>query len=137
HRATGRVVRHPGVPDVAPLGPALRRLGGVLGRVDEIAGVLRAGHLVGLPLRRELLSRHAAGSPPRSRLEAAVAVGAPIIPVALAGWEAGWRWKVAFGPALEPARRRVPLAADEVAEQAREAVQDLLDEHVPVSWPFG
>src|SRR5688572_26909507 len=37
--ATGRHVRCVGVPDVAPVGPALRRLGGVLARPDEVAGL--------------------------------------------------------------------------------------------------
>src|SRR2546423_9822635 len=33
-QATGRYVRVAGAPDVAPVGPALRRLGGVLARPD-------------------------------------------------------------------------------------------------------
>ena len=37
-RATGREVRFTGIADIAPLGPALRRVGGVLARPDEVAG---------------------------------------------------------------------------------------------------
>jgi hypothetical protein len=48
YRATHRVVRFVGVPDVAPVGPLLRRLGGVLRRADEIAGLLRAGEVVAM-----------------------------------------------------------------------------------------
>ena len=46
HLRTGRAVRVAGVPDIAPFGPALRRIGGVLSRSDEVAGLLRAGHVV-------------------------------------------------------------------------------------------
>jgi hypothetical protein len=44
--ATGRTVRFVGRPDVAPFGPLLRRLGGLLDRADEVRGALRAGELV-------------------------------------------------------------------------------------------
>jgi hypothetical protein len=44
--ATGRAVRFVGRPDVAPFGPMLRRLGGLLDRADEVRGALRAGELV-------------------------------------------------------------------------------------------
>lgn len=135
HRATARVVRHPGVPDLAPVGPVLRRLGGVLRRPDEIAGLLRAGRLVAVPLRREL-SRHAAGAAPAELLAAALETGTPVVPVALAGSEVGWRWKVAVGATIETDRRRGPLATSELAERARQAVQELLDEHVSALWPF-
>ena len=43
---TGRPVRFVGRPDVAPFGPLLRRLGGLLDRADEVRGALRAGELV-------------------------------------------------------------------------------------------
>jgi hypothetical protein len=43
---TGRAVRFVGRPDVAPFGPLLRRLGGLLDRADEVRGALRAGELV-------------------------------------------------------------------------------------------
>ncbi len=44
--AIGRPVRFVGRPDIAPLGPIMQRLGGLLTRADEIAGALRAGQLV-------------------------------------------------------------------------------------------
>jgi hypothetical protein len=44
--ATSRAVRFVGRPDVAPCGPLLRRLGGLLDRADEVRGALRAGELV-------------------------------------------------------------------------------------------
>ena len=44
--AVGRPVRFVGRPDIAPLGPIMQRLGGLLDRADEIAGALRGGQLV-------------------------------------------------------------------------------------------
>jgi hypothetical protein len=75
-RATGRPLRVLGVPDIAPIGPMLRRLGGVVDHPAEAAGLLRAGHLV--------LSRRA------------LEVDAPIVAVRTRGWELGRRWSVGF-----------------------------------------
>jgi hypothetical protein len=44
--STGRAVRFVGRPDVAPFGPLLRRLGGLLDRPDEVRGALRASEVV-------------------------------------------------------------------------------------------
>jgi hypothetical protein len=137
YRATHRVVRFVGVPDVAPVGPLLRRLGGVLRRADEIAGLLRAGEVVGVPLGHEVLSRRAAGPARAELLQPALAAGVPVVPVAMLGVEVGWRWRVAVGPAISHSSSRAPLAAAELAEQVRDAVQDLIDEHVGARWPFG
>lgn len=132
-QASGRFVRTVGVPDVAPVGPLLRRFGGVLDRGDEIAGLLRAGQLVGLPMDANLRSRDQAGAIGVGRLEPALAVGAPVIPVALVGREAGRRWRVIVGEPVKR-RRRGPLAAVELAEATHRAVQDLLDAAVVPSW---
>ncbi len=69
--ATGRFVRTVGVPDVAPVGPVLRRFGGVLDRTDEIAGLLDAGQLVGLPMARALRGRKDASAIAQVRDEVA------------------------------------------------------------------
>lgn len=45
-QSTGRPLRVLGVPDVAPIGPLLRRFGGVVDHPAEAAALLRAGHLV-------------------------------------------------------------------------------------------
>ena len=76
-RSVGRPLRVLGVPDVAPIGPFLRRFGGVVDHPAEAAALLRAGHLV--------LSRRA------------MDVHAPIVPVHSRGWELGRRWRVNFG----------------------------------------
>jgi hypothetical protein len=76
-RAVGRPLRVLGVPDVAPVGPLLRRFGGVVDHPAEAAALLRAGNLV--------LSRRP------------MDVDAPIVPVRSPGWELGRRWHVSFG----------------------------------------
>lgn len=136
HGATSRVVRHPGIVDRAPFGPMMRRVGGVLARPEELAGLLRAGRLVAVPLAREVLSRQAAGAAPPDSLEPALALGVPVVPVAVVGSDLGRRWTVAVGPALSSVSTRAPLAATELAEQARDAVQNLLDDTVGTRRPF-
>lgn len=76
-RSVGRPLRLLGVPDVAPVGPLLRRFGGVVDHPAEAAALLRAGHLV--------LSRRP------------MDVDAPIVSVRARGWELGRRWHVTFG----------------------------------------
>lgn len=135
-RATGRFVRTVGVPDITPVGPVLRRFGGVLDRPDEIAGLLRSGQLVGLPTSRDLLSRERVGELLVDRIEAAIEVGAPVVPVALVGRELGRRWRIVVGDPVEPLADGGPLAAAELAEATRDATQLLLDEALPTSWWF-
>lgn len=135
-RATGRFVRTVGVPDVAPVGPFLRRFGAVLDRPDEIAGLLRAGQLVGLPMARDLRSRERVGSLDVERLEAAIATDRPVVPVALVGRELGRTWRIVVGEPVPYDAEGGPLAAAELAEATRGAVQVLLDESLPTSWWF-
>lgn len=132
-QATGRFVRTTGVPDVAPLGPFLRRFGGVLDRTDEIAGLLRAGQLVGLAMARNVRTRERTGRLDVEQLEASLATGTPVVPVALVGREAGRAWKVVIGEPVAPPAGAGPLAAAELAEATRSAVQALLDDALPSS----
>jgi len=132
-QATGRFVRTTGVPDVAPLGPFLRRFGGVLDRTDEIAGLLRAGQLVGLAMARNVRTRERTGRLDVEQLEASLATGTPVVPVALVGREAGRAWKVVVGEPVAPPASAGPLAATELAEATRSAVQALLDDALPSS----
>jgi hypothetical protein len=76
-RSVGRPLRVLGIPDIAPIGPLLRRFGGVVDHPAEASALLRAGHLV---LAREAFD-----------------VDAPIVPVATRGWELGRRWSITFG----------------------------------------
>jgi hypothetical protein len=73
-QATGRPLRVLGIPDLAPIGPLLRRFGGVVDHPAEAAALLRAGHLV--------LARRA------------MDLGAPIVDVTTSGWELSRRWRV-------------------------------------------
>jgi hypothetical protein len=135
-RATGRSVRFTGLPDVAPIGPALRKLGGVLARPDEVEGLLRAGHVVGVwctPERRA----DRAGQAPVELVRTAFATGAPVVPVATLGGLFGRRWRVELGPAVPQPATRGPLADRDLADEARDGVQRLLDEATPPRWLLG
>jgi hypothetical protein len=135
-RATGRRVRFLGIPDIAPAGPALRRLGGALNRPDELASLLRAGQLVALPLSRSYRRRPRAGGLPPESLAPALTVGAAVVPVAAVGGEVTGRWRVLVGEPVPMPSGTGPLAVAELAEAAREAVQALLDDAFPPRWLF-
>ena len=126
-RTADRHVRFVGVPDVAPVGPTLRRLGAVVDRPDEIAGLLRAGEVVGLTLGREPVRRGHAGALHPEVLAPVVAAGVPVVPVAVDGRELGRHWRVTLGESIEAAVHPGPLAVAELAEHTRLAVQALLD----------
>ena len=126
-RAIGRHLRFLGVPDVPALGPFLRRLGGALDRPDELGGLLRAGELVAAPLSQVAWPPGRAGTIRPESLAPALALGAPVIPVAVDGWETGWRWVVRVGKPVPPPPGGGALALAELAEQTRAGVQQLLD----------
>ena len=131
--ATGRYVRAAGAPDLAPIGPALRRMGAVLARPDELAGLLRADHMVAVGLHATVRRRHHAGAPPAELLAPALATGAPVFPVAVTGRELGRRWCLVVGPSIDRPATRGPLAVEELADRARAGVQALLDDQYPPS----
>ena len=121
-QATGRHVRVVGAPDVALLGPLCHRLGAVQARPDEVAGLLRAGEVVAVPLGRELRPGTRAGEAPVDLLAPAVAAGCPVLPVGVLGRELGRFWRVRVGEAIRLPGRRGPLAVAELAERARAGV---------------
>lgn len=133
-QATGRFVRTVGAPDRAPVGPLLRHFGGVLDRPDEIAGLLRAGQLVGVPMRRDIRNREHAGALHVARVQAAIDCGCPVVPVAAVGRELGREWKIVIGAPVKPRRKAGPLAAAELVEATRAAVQTHLDDGQSGSW---
>ncbi len=133
-QATGRFVRTVGAPDVVAAGPLLRRFGAVLDRPDEVAGLLRAGQLVGLPMRRDVLNREHVGRLEVGRIRAALETGSPVVPVATVGREMGRDWQLVVGDPVRLRRKAGPLAAQELAEATRSVVQELLDENLPANW---
>jgi 1-acyl-sn-glycerol-3-phosphate acyltransferase len=134
--ATGRFVRLPGVPDVAAVGPALRRLGAVVDHPDEVAGLLRAGEVVAAFCDRDLRHRHHVGPLRPATVAPALAAGAAVVPVALVGREVGRRWRLVVGSPVDRPAARGPLAAAELADTARRRLQTLLDDALPPRWPF-
>jgi 1-acyl-sn-glycerol-3-phosphate acyltransferase len=135
-QATGRRARFLGIPDVAPVGPALRRLGGAVNRPDELASLLRAGHLCALPLGPGLRKPLRAGPLSPDAVAPALELGVPVLPVAIVGGEITGRWELMIGPPVPRPTSRGPLALAELADEARAGVQALLDEAFPPRWPF-
>lgn len=137
NRTTGRAVRFVGVPDLAPFGPALRRIGGVIARPDEVAGLLRGGHVVALFCPSALRQPEHVGKVPPELLTPALDTGAPVLPVAAMSSALSRKARVEIGEAVARRGVRGPLAAVELAEAAREGVQRLFDEATPPRWIFG
>ncbi len=128
-KAKSRMVRVLGVPDIAPVGPVLRRMGGVQDRPDELAGVLRAGQIALLFLDRQVRRGARVGHIQRETLAPAVELGAPVLPVAVSGREIGRRWTVNIGA---PISRRTatgagPLAIAETIDAVRAEIQAMID----------
>ena len=129
-QVTGRRVRVIGAPDLPVLGPLARKLGALGSRPDDVAALLRAGHLAAAPLAPTWLLP-GAGEPPRALL--AAILGFPVIPVAvLPGGPVGLplrAWRVIVGDMVETETDAVPgdaLVAAELAERVRDAVRGLL-----------
>lgn len=125
HR-TRRPLRVVGVPDMPVVGPALRRLGGVLARPEEMTSLFRVGEVVAIPLSRTPRDRFDPGAIDPVLLEPALRLGVPVLPVALAGRELGRRWYVEIGAPIHTTLRSGPLADAELAEQVRAHVTTML-----------
>lgn len=137
--AAGRFVRTPGLVDRAPIGPLARRLGAVADRDEELAGLLRAGQLVGVPIDVDqlpsdgsALTSAARGSGlPIERLGLAHDADVPIVPVAILGHPLGRRWRVVVGSPIAPARSRERSEA--VAEIAGRTVARMIADARPTA----
>jgi 1-acyl-sn-glycerol-3-phosphate acyltransferase len=136
-RATGRQIRFLGIPDIAPISLPLRRLGGAVDDPQELAGLLRAGHLVAAPLGPTYRRPRRAGALKPDQVEVALELGAPVVPVAVLGGEMTGRWRVLIGQPVAVPSARTPLALAELADAARAGVQALLDEATPPRWLLG
>jgi 1-acyl-sn-glycerol-3-phosphate acyltransferase len=137
-RSSGRLLRLVGAPDVAPFGPMLRRVGGVLADAREVRSLLHAGEIVGVPLSPQARVQRAGTIRPEL-LVPAIELSVPVVPVAIVGGELTGSWRIAIGHPVEapPARRRRSLAAAELADRARAGVQVLLDDAFPARWSLG
>jgi hypothetical protein len=129
-QAVGRRLRVIGAPDVPVVGDLLRKVGALGYRPDDVAALLRAGHLAAAPLAPTWLQT-GAGAPPRELL--AAIIGFPVVPVAVLPGGPGRLpirpWRVVVGPVVETGTDAVPgdtLAASELAERTRGAVNHLL-----------
>ena len=129
--AVGRRLRVIGAPDAPVLGDVLRKIGALGYRADDVAALLRAGHLAAAPLASTWF-RSGAGAPPRELL--AAILGYPVVPAAVLPGGPGplpiRPWRVVVGPVVETATDAVPgdtLAGAELAERTRGAVNRLLE----------
>ena len=127
-RATDRPLRWIGSPDRGPMAPLARRLGAVPGHPADLRSLLRAGEMVGLPLGREILHPFHVGAVPVEPVAAAMAAGAPIVPVAVIGYEVGRWWTIRFGRPIATRRGRSGSDPDGVAVATRQRLQHLLTE---------
>jgi hypothetical protein len=120
------------------VGTVLRRLGTAVNTPPELAGLLRAGHLVGIPLGwRPRLGPRRAGNLSPETIGPAIALDVPVLPVAVVGGELSGRWRVFIGEPVGRPKSRGPLALAEVADGVRAGVQALLDEAFPPNHLFG
>jgi hypothetical protein len=125
--AIGRPVRFGGRPDIAPVGPWMQRLGGLLSHPDEISGALRAGELVVVSAKGTRNPRHA-GSIDPLMIGCAVTTGSPVYPVASMSTPFGRTTRVEVGAQVRLRRkRRGPLAELELADLVRRHIQRLID----------
>jgi hypothetical protein len=125
--ATGRPVRFVGRPDMVPVGPLLRRIGGLLARADEVEGALRHHEIVVMPTAATRHPRHA-GAVDVALIAAALATGTPVFPAASMSSPLGRDARVEIAPAVRVKRkRRGPLGDIEMAEAVQHHLQKVLD----------
>ncbi|MGH9134770.1 MAG: hypothetical protein ACRDZZ_12585 [Ilumatobacteraceae bacterium] len=126
--AVGRPVRFAGRPDIAPVGPLMQRLGGLLTRPDEITGALRAGELVVVGAEPTTHPRRV-GHVDHRLVGAAVTAGSRVFPTATASAPFRRSARVEIGHEIRPnRRRRGPLTELELADAVESTIQQLLDE---------
>jgi len=135
HDAVGRRARFLGMAP-GPLDTLWRRAGGAVDRPEELAGLLRAGEIVLVPLTPQHRSRRRAGSLSADRLGPALDLDAPVVPLALVGNELTGRWTALVGEPVPRPPGSSPLSQFDLAASAVAGVQALLDDAFPPRWPF-
>ncbi len=141
--ALGRPVRFVGRPDIAPVGPAMQRLGGMLPLAAELEGALKSGELIVLGAGHTSTNA-GTGAIDHRLVGAAVAAGVKVIPGVTISSSTARAARVELGAAVRPTRiRRGPLAELELADRAELRIGAMLDEYggalsgTPLDWfPF-
>jgi hypothetical protein len=124
----GRPVRFVGRPDIAPLGPLMQRLGGLLPIEAELEGALRAGELVllGAEHRRD---NGRTGTIDHRLVGAAVAARVPVLPAVTLSTPFARAARVELGAPVKRTRiRRGPLAELELADALQLRIDELIME---------
>lgn len=142
--AVDRPVRFVGRPDIAPMGPLLQRLGGLLPLVGELEGALSAGELVVLGAGHRN-DNGRSGTVDHRLVGAAVAAKVRVLPAATSSTPVTQRARVEIGPPVRLQRkRRGPLDELETADALQRHIDALLDEiggaptGTPLDWfPIG
>ena len=138
-----RPVRFVGRPDVAPVGPAMQRLGGLLPIPREIESALRADEIVVLGAAAQNTNR-TSGVVDHRIVGSAVMAKVPSIPAATVSVPLRRSARVEIGPPVRLSRkRRGPLDELETADALQTRLDALLDElggaltGTPLDWlPF-
>jgi hypothetical protein len=138
--AVDRPVRFVGRPDVAPIGPLLRRIGGLLDHPDEVAGALAAGQLVVMGATHNERLRKV-GRVDHALVGGALIAGVQVFPAATSSNPIGRAARLEIGtPSRSPRRRRGPLSELELADQVASDIELLLSEigdlrtGTPIDW---
>lgn len=123
-----RPVRFVGRPEIAPFGPFMRRLGGLLDLDEEIGAALGDNELVLVTTAATSHPRHAGEVHPRHLLQA-TRHGASVHPVAVLTSLVTRSARIEVGGPVRHRRiRRGPLGEVELAEHVRRSLQSLLDQ---------
>ena len=135
-----RPVRFVGRPDIAPVGPAMQRLGGLLPIPREIESALRANQLVVLGATNHTTNR-TAGVVDHRIVGSAVMAKVPSIPAATVSVPFRRAARVEIGSPIRLSRkRRGPLDELETADALQAHLDALLDEFggaltgTPLDW---
>lgn len=123
--AADRPVRCVGVPDVAPVVGALRRVGAVGRQPADLRGLLRRGHLVAVALGAVRARPGRTGPVPATVVAAALATGAPLVPVAVSSPRGLRRASLRIGDPVPTRQRSEARDAAEVAAQVRAGIAAL------------
>jgi hypothetical protein len=122
-----RPVRFLGRPDIAPVGPMMRRLGGILADESELAGALNDGDAVLMTTAPTAHPRHA-GVVRTDFVGIAAQMSVPVHGVATLYTRLGRSVRLEVGSAVRPRRvRRGPLGDVELADATQRSVQTMLD----------